>query len=100
MKLICNSSLFCILDTPPSTGGPGQPRQTFNQAQLHQLRAQIKAYKLLSCNAPLPDSLRVAVEGKRTAAGAFPRPGWLLNLGFERIKGVCFWLHDPHLSHP
>jgi len=62
-------------NTPPTPGGQGQSRQTFNQAQLHQLRAQIKAYKLLSCNAPLPDSLRVAVEGKRTAVGAFPRPG-------------------------
>ncbi|BFZ16660.1 hypothetical protein BsWGS_19698 [Bradybaena similaris] len=55
-------------------GPPGQPRQTFNQAQLHQLRAQIKAYKLLACNAPIPDSLRMALEGKRPM-GSFPRPG-------------------------
>ncbi|XP_059142940.1 transcription activator BRG1-like isoform X3 [Physella acuta] len=49
---------------PGMQGGPqGPPRQTFNQAQLHQLRAQIKAYKLLSCNAPIPDALRMALEG-------------------------------------
>ncbi|XP_055885494.1 probable global transcription activator SNF2L2 isoform X1 [Biomphalaria glabrata] len=53
-------------------GPPGPPRQTFNQAQLHQLRAQIKAYKLLSCNAPIPDTLRMAIEGKRPMA---PFPG-------------------------
>ncbi|CAL1540648.1 unnamed protein product [Lymnaea stagnalis] len=60
---------------PGMSGGPqGPPRQTFNQAQLHQLRAQIKAYKLLSCNAPIPDALRMALEGKRPM-GPFPRQG-------------------------
>ncbi|KAH9515427.1 Transcription activator BRG1 [Bulinus truncatus] len=52
----------------------GPPRQTFNPAQLHQLRAQIKAYKLLSCNAPIPDALRLAIEGKRPMAPFPVRP--------------------------
>ncbi|RUS85614.1 hypothetical protein EGW08_006626 [Elysia chlorotica] len=63
---------------PGMQQGGGPPRQTFNQAQLHQLRAQIKAYKLLSSNTPIPENLRLALEGKRPmgGAGAFPsRPG-------------------------
>ncbi|GFN80130.1 transcription activator brg1 [Plakobranchus ocellatus] len=53
----------------------GPPRQTFNQAQLHQLRAQIKAYKLLSNNTPIPEHLRLALEGKRPMGGAGAYPG-------------------------
>ena len=63
---------------PGMQQGSGPPRQTFNQAQLHQLRAQIKAYKLLSSNTPIPENLRLALEGKRPmgGAGAYPsRPG-------------------------
>ncbi|XP_070196110.1 probable global transcription activator SNF2L2 [Littorina saxatilis] len=56
-------------------GGPN-PRQTpFNAVQLHQLRAQIMAYKLLSRTQPIPDSLRIAVEGKRHMQGFPQRPG-------------------------
>ena len=61
------------------TGGPS-PRQTpFNAVQLQQLRAQIMAYKLLSRTQPIPESLRIAVEGKRLV-GAYPqRPGTFLS---------------------
>ncbi|ESO94903.1 hypothetical protein LOTGIDRAFT_207958 [Lottia gigantea] len=79
---------------PPSTGVPnvqsaamgppnqsidgtqgGMPRTTsFATPQLHQLRAQIMAYKLISRNQPIPESLRLAVEGKRSL-GPFPRQG-------------------------
>ena len=61
---------------PPGSQGPmaGGPRQSgFNATQLHQLRAQIMAYKLLVRNQNLPDNLRMAVEGKRPL-GPFPRP--------------------------
>ena len=56
------------------TGGMGdaaanqQPAamSPFTGTQLHQLRAQIMAYKLLARSQPIPDSLRLAVEGKRS----------------------------------
>ena len=55
---------------PNQMGGPGGSqgpgRQTaFNPTQLSQLRAQIMAYKLLSRNQPIPENIRMAVEGKR-----------------------------------
>uniref|UniRef100_A0A674D160 SWI/SNF related BAF chromatin remodeling complex subunit ATPase 4 n=1 Tax=Salmo trutta TaxID=8032 RepID=A0A674D160_SALTR len=46
---------------PSSAGGP----TPFNQNQLHQLRAQIMAYKMLARGQPLPDHLQMAVQGKR-----------------------------------
>lgn len=47
----------------------GQMRQTpFLPAQLHQLRAQIMAYKLLARNQPVPENLRMALEGKKPLA--------------------------------
>uniref|UniRef100_A0A8K9Y0I6 Transcription activator BRG1 n=1 Tax=Oncorhynchus mykiss TaxID=8022 RepID=A0A8K9Y0I6_ONCMY len=47
-------------------GGPQQRGPTpFNQNQLHQLRAQIMAYKMLARGQPLPDHLQMAVQGKR-----------------------------------
>lgn len=49
-------------------GGPGGPTP-FNQNQLHQLRAQIMAYKMLARGQPLPDHLQVAVQGKRPMPG-------------------------------
>ncbi|XP_052257298.1 probable global transcription activator SNF2L2 isoform X2 [Dreissena polymorpha] len=57
---------------------PNQPMRSANfvPSQLHQLRAQIMAYKLLARNQPLPDQLRMNIEGK--SAGTFrppmPRP--------------------------
>lgn len=50
--------------------GPTSPTP-FNQNQLHQLRAQIMAYKMLTRGQPLPDHLQMAVQGKR------PMPGML-----------------------
>uniref|UniRef100_A0A7N8XDK7 Transcription activator BRG1-like n=1 Tax=Mastacembelus armatus TaxID=205130 RepID=A0A7N8XDK7_9TELE len=53
---------------PPGPGGPGGPTP-FNQNQLHQLRAQIMAYKMLARGQPLPDHLQMAVQGKRPMPG-------------------------------
>uniref|UniRef100_A0A8C2AWP6 SWI/SNF related, matrix associated, actin dependent regulator of chromatin, subfamily a, member 4a n=1 Tax=Cyprinus carpio TaxID=7962 RepID=A0A8C2AWP6_CYPCA len=50
------------------TGGP----TPFNQNQLHQLRAQIMAYKMLARGQALPDHLQVAVQGKRPMPGMQP----------------------------
>ena len=46
----------------------------FSQSQLSQLRSQIMAYKLLSRNQPIPENLRLAVEGKRMIGPPFSRP--------------------------
>ncbi|KAG1967195.1 transcription activator BRG1 [Pimephales promelas] len=56
---------------PPNAGGPGGPGgpTPFNQNQLHQLRAQIMAYKMLARGQPLPDHLQMAVQGKRPMPG-------------------------------
>ena len=54
----------------------GQKPSAFNPPQLHQLRAQIMAYKLLARSQPIPDNLRMAVEGKRPIGPQFNRPGW------------------------
>ncbi|KAL8604698.1 Transcription activator BRG1 [Nucella lapillus] len=56
-------------------GGPGQRQTPFSAVQLHQLRAQIMAYKLLSRTQPIPESLRLAVEGKRHIGGYPQRSG-------------------------
>ncbi len=53
---------------PTGPGGPGGPTP-FNQNQLHQLRAQIMAYKMLARGQPLPDHLQMAVQGKRPMPG-------------------------------
>ncbi|KAK7501203.1 hypothetical protein BaRGS_00007688 [Batillaria attramentaria] len=56
--------------------GAPTPRQTpFNNVQLHQLKAQIMAYKLLARTQPIPENLRLAVEGKRHMGPYQPRPG-------------------------
>lgn len=60
---------------PPAAGGPGGVGggtggpTPFNQNQLHQLRAQIMAYKMLARSQPLPDHLQMAVQGKRPMPG-------------------------------
>lgn len=59
---------------PPNAGGPvgaGGPTP-FNQNQLHQLRAQIMAYKMLARGQALPDHLQMAVQGKRPMPGMQP----------------------------
>lgn len=55
----------------PGGVGPGGPTP-FNQNQLHQLRAQIMAYKMLARSQPLPDHLQMAVQGKRPMPGMQP----------------------------
>ncbi|XP_034386484.1 transcription activator BRG1 isoform X2 [Cyclopterus lumpus] len=61
---------------PPCPGGPGGPvgPTPFNQNQLHQLRAQIMAYKMLARGQPLPDHLQMAVQGKRPMPGMQQQP--------------------------
>ncbi|CAF93049.1 unnamed protein product, partial [Tetraodon nigroviridis] len=60
---------------PPAPGGPGSVSggtggpTPFNQNQLHQLRAQIMAYKMLTRSQPLPEHLQMAVQGKRPMPG-------------------------------
>ena len=63
---------------PSDSGPPGQQQagmSPFTNTQLHQLRAQIMAYKLLARSQPIPDNLRMAVEGKRPMTGMFGRQG-------------------------
>ena len=54
-------------------GSDGQRQTVFSQGQLHQLRAQIMAYKLLARNSTISEPLRLAVEGKRPMS--YNRPG-------------------------
>lgn len=74
------SSLGAGLESGCLTGpvGPGGPTP-FNQNQLHQLRAQIMAYKMLARGQPLPDHLQMAVQGKRPMPGMQQQP--MPNLG-------------------
>ena len=49
----------------PSMMSPGPPKvHGFSSPQLLQLRAQIMAYKLLARNQPLPEHVRIAIQGK------------------------------------
>lgn len=54
-------------------GGAGGPTP-FNQNQLHQLRAQIMAYKMLARSQALPEHLQMAVQGKRPMPGMQQQP--------------------------
>lgn len=45
---------------------PSRGPSAFSQVQLHQLRAQILAYKMLARGQPLSENLQLAVQGKRT----------------------------------
>lgn len=50
------------MNTPTPVG----PKQTpFTASQLHQLRAQIVAYKYLARSQSIPDNIKMGVEGKR-----------------------------------
>ncbi|XP_077981032.1 SWI/SNF-related matrix-associated actin-dependent regulator of chromatin subfamily A member 2-like [Glandiceps talaboti] len=50
---------------PQHQGIPGQSKPTpFNPIQLHQLKAQIMAYKLLARSQPIPENLRLALQGR------------------------------------
>lgn len=48
---------------------PNRGPSPFSPVQLHQLRAQILAYKMLARGQPLPETLQLAVQGKRTLPG-------------------------------
>lgn len=54
---------------PQALGQQNRGPTPFNQNQLHQLRAQIMAYKMLARGQPLPDHLQMAVQGKRPMPG-------------------------------
>merc|ERR1711988_528722 len=66
---------------PPPQGGPGGDagRNSFQNTQMLQLRAQIMAYRFLARNQPLPPQIAVAVTGRRPdqqqAGGPPPQPG-------------------------
>merc|ERR1719509_385070 len=48
---------------PPSQPGPGGDRNSFQNPQLLQLRAQIMAYRILARHQPLPPQIAMAVSG-------------------------------------
>ncbi|NXW52657.1 SMCA4 protein, partial [Nyctiprogne leucopyga] len=54
---------------PQALGQQNRGPTPFNQNQLHQLRAQIMAYKMLARGQPLPEHLQMAVQGKRPMPG-------------------------------
>ena len=57
-------------------GMPNAPTRTlpknFSSTQLHQLRAQIMAYKLLARTQPLPEHIRLAIQGKTPPSQGHP----------------------------
>ncbi|CAG0887655.1 unnamed protein product [Cyprideis torosa] len=82
---------------PPPSGGPPQPPTAMSSAaadamggaslspvQLHVLRNQLMAYRLLSRNQAVPPQLAIALQGKRpemptpqgNAPGGYPPAGW------------------------
>ncbi|XP_064357938.1 probable global transcription activator SNF2L2 isoform X3 [Dromaius novaehollandiae] len=54
---------------PQVMSQPNRGPSPFSPVQLHQLRAQILAYKMLARGQPLPENLQLAVQGKRTLPG-------------------------------
>lgn len=58
---------------PQALGQQSRSPTPFNQNQLHQLRAQIMAYKMLARGQALPDHLQTAVQGKRPVPGMQPQ---------------------------
>uniref|UniRef100_A0A672V8X7 SWI/SNF related BAF chromatin remodeling complex subunit ATPase 2 n=1 Tax=Strigops habroptila TaxID=2489341 RepID=A0A672V8X7_STRHB len=54
---------------PQAMNQPNRGPSPFSPVQLHQLRAQILAYKMLARGQPLPENLQLAVQGKRTLPG-------------------------------
>ncbi|XP_070562393.1 transcription activator BRG1-like [Ptychodera flava] len=50
---------------PQHQGIPGQSKPSpFNPIQIHQLKAQIMAYKLMARSQPIPENLRLAAQGR------------------------------------
>lgn len=58
-----------ISGDPQAMSQPNRGPSPFSPVQLHQLRAQILAYKMLARGQPLPETLQLAVQGKRTLPG-------------------------------
>lgn len=54
---------------PQAMNQPNRGPSPFSPVQLHQLRAQILAYKMLARGQHLPETLQLAVQGKRTLPG-------------------------------
>ena len=75
-------------------GPDGQKPSSFNPVQLHQLRAQIMAYKLLARSQPIPDTIRLAVEGKRPLTVPFTRAG---KLNLCCMTYTCIYMEGIHL---
>lgn len=48
---------------------PSRGPSPFSPVQLHQLRAQILAYKMLARGQPIPENIQLAVQGKRSLPG-------------------------------
>jgi len=74
-------------DSVQLDGGARQPQQQvppvmMTPTQMQQLRAQIMAYRYLSRNQPLPDHLRLAIEGKRP----YGMPGLFLSIFPNEFK--------------
>ena len=77
-------------------GGAGGevPRGPFTQIQLHQLRAQIYAYKMLARNQPVPENLRQAIEGKRMP-NVYQRPGLFPHVS----QNLCIFFTNVVMFH-
>ncbi|GAB0209467.1 probable global transcription activator SNF2L2 [Grus japonensis] len=58
-----------ISGDPQVMSQPNRGPSPFSPVQLHQLRAQILAYKMLARGQSLPENLQLAVQGKRTLPG-------------------------------
>lgn len=54
---------------PQVMNHPNRGPSPFSPVQLHQLRAQILAYKMLARGQPIPENIQLAVQGKRTLPG-------------------------------
>lgn len=54
---------------PQVMSQPSRGPSPFSPVQLHQLRAQILAYKMLARGQPIPENIQLAVQGKRSLPG-------------------------------
>lgn len=71
---------------PQVMSQPNRGPSPFSPVQLHQLRAQILAYKMLARGQPLPENLQLAVQGKRTLPGIQQQQP---PSAFNRQSGKC-----------
>ncbi|XP_007498651.1 probable global transcription activator SNF2L2 isoform X3 [Monodelphis domestica] len=75
-----------ISGDPQAMSQPNRGPSPFSPVQLHQLRAQILAYKMLARGQPLPETLQLAVQGKRTLPGIQQQQPPLVS--FNRPSGI------------